>query len=134
MIRAWKVSSLPYEQLHPLADYDRSIFLYNVGSRIWHVLSSVTDSQTQMNKLDPVKRKAAGHKPRHLTWGLLHSAWKSILVVCLMCVFSAIAELSGSVSIQKLLEYLENDGKGANYRPILWVALLFIGESSTYHS
>ena len=47
-----------------------------------------------------------------------------------MCVFSAVAELSGSVSIQKLLEYLENDGKDANYRPILWVALLFIGRSA----
>lgn len=81
-----------------------------------------------MSKLDPIKRDAAGLKSRHVMWGLLQSAWQSILVVCLMCVLSAVAELSGSIGIQKLLEYLETDGKGALYRPILWVALLFIGE------
>jgi len=29
--RAWKVPSLPYDDLHPLADYDRAIYLYKVS-------------------------------------------------------------------------------------------------------
>lgn len=44
-----------------------------------------------------------------------------------MCVVSAAAELSGSLGIQKVLEYLENDGEGATFKPILWILLLFIG-------
>jgi hypothetical protein len=53
--RAWKVSSLPYEGLHPLADYDRAQHLYD----------------KHMDTLDPYRRKKAGKKPRHLFWGLL---------------------------------------------------------------
>jgi len=44
-----------------------------------------------------------------------------------MCVVSGAAELSGSIGIQKVLEYLENDGEGATFKPILWILLLFIG-------
>lgn len=29
--RAWKVPALPYDDLHPLADYDRAIYLYKVS-------------------------------------------------------------------------------------------------------
>jgi hypothetical protein len=29
--RAWQTDSLPYEGLHPMADYDRSEYLYNVS-------------------------------------------------------------------------------------------------------
>jgi len=31
MTRAWKVPALPYDDLHPLADYDRAIYLYKVS-------------------------------------------------------------------------------------------------------
>lgn len=31
------------------------------------------------------------------------------------------------MGIQKVLEYLESDGEGQAFRPILWIALLFVG-------
>jgi hypothetical protein len=37
--RAWKVPALPYDDLHPLADYDRAIYLYKVS----HHLMSMAD-------------------------------------------------------------------------------------------
>jgi ABC-type multidrug transport system fused ATPase/permease subunit len=42
-------------------------------------------------------------------------------------VISGASELSGSLGIQKVLEYLETDGEGATFKPILWILLLFIG-------
>jgi hypothetical protein len=29
--RAWRVPALPYDALHPLADYDRAVYLYKVS-------------------------------------------------------------------------------------------------------
>ena len=82
--------------------------------------------QSHMKKLDPVKRKKAGLRPRHVVWGLMLANWRAISVVCLMCALMAVSELSSSVGIQQLLEYLETDGEGALYRPILRVAILFL--------
>lgn len=48
-------------------------------------------------------------------------------IICLFCVISGATELSGSIGIQKVLEYLETDGEGMTFKPILWVALLFVG-------
>jgi ABC-type multidrug transport system fused ATPase/permease subunit len=48
-------------------------------------------------------------------------------VIFVLCVISGAAELSGSIGIQKVLEYLENNGEGATFKPILWILLLFIG-------
>ena len=31
VLKAWKVPSLPYEDLHPVADYDKADYLYGVG-------------------------------------------------------------------------------------------------------
>jgi hypothetical protein len=46
-----------------------------------------------------------------------------------MSIISGVIELAGPVGIQQLLQYLAVDGQGEAYRPIVWVALLFIGES-----
>jgi hypothetical protein len=51
----------------------------------------------------------------------------AILTIFVLCVVSATAELSGSLGIQKVLEYLENDGEGATFKPILWILMLFVG-------
>jgi ABC-type multidrug transport system fused ATPase/permease subunit len=111
VLKAWRVPALPFEALHPLADYDRAIFLYKQ-----HRL-----------KIDPVRRQQAGLKPRHVFPGLLLSNVRAVATICLFCVISAASELSGSVGIQKVLEYLETDGEGKTFKPILWVALLFVG-------
>lgn len=111
VLKAWRVPSLPFEALHPLADYDRAVFLYKQ-----HRL-----------KIDPIRRQKAGLKPRHVFPGLLLSNVRAVAMICLFCVISGASELSGSVGIQKVLEYLESDGEGETFKPILWVALLFVG-------
>jgi hypothetical protein len=47
-----------------------------------------------------------------------------------MSVISGVIELAGPVGIQQLLQYLAVDGEGESYKPIVWVALLFIGRST----
>lgn len=111
VLKAWKVPALPFDALHPLADYDRAVFLY----------------KRHRLKIDPVRRQKAGLKPRHVFPGLLLSNLRAVAMICLFCVISAASELSGSVGIQKVLEYLETDGEGKTFKPILWVALLFVG-------
>ncbi|TYJ59220.1 hypothetical protein B9479_000209 [Cryptococcus floricola] len=109
--KAWKSPSLPYEALHPLADYDRAAYLYNQN----------------MDKLDPVKRKANGLKPRNLVILLASIFKKEVVFVCAMTTIAAVLELSGSVGINQLLDYLEKDGKGHTLRPIVWIIALFAG-------
>ncbi|WVQ74585.1 hypothetical protein IAR50_004186 [Cryptococcus sp. DSM 104548] len=109
--KAWKSPSLPYEDLHPLADYDRAAYLY----------------KQNMEKLDPVKRKAKGLKRRNLVISLASVFKKEIAFVCLMTAIAAVFELSGSVGINQLLDYLEKDGKGHALRPIVWILFLFVG-------
>lgn len=109
--KAWKSPALPYDDLHPLADYDRAELLYD----------------KHMERLDPIRRKAAGLKPRHLIIGIAATFKFEIFVTCLMCFFAAFLEMAGPIGIQRLLAYLEDDSN-ATIRPIVWIALLFIGE------
>ncbi|WRT65691.1 uncharacterized protein IL334_002636 [Kwoniella shivajii] len=109
--RAWKVSSLPYDDMHPLADYDRAELLY----------------RKHIETLDPVRRRDRGLKPRNLLTSLAVVFKKEIMIICSMSALSAVAEMAGSVGINQLLDYLEKDGEGATLRPIIWIAFLFIG-------
>ncbi|WWC60298.1 uncharacterized protein I303_102867 [Kwoniella dejecticola CBS 10117] len=109
--RAWKTPSLPYDDLHPLADYDRAELLYS----------------KHIDTLDPIRRREKGLKPRNLLIGLLDVFRKEVIIICAMAALSAVAEMAGSVGINKLLDYLEKDGEGATLKPIVWVAFLFIG-------
>lgn len=109
--KAWKVPSLPYEELHPLADYDAASHLY----------------KKHVTFMDPIKRKERGWKPRNLFWTLTYTFRFEAVVTTLLCLFSAAVELSSPVAIQQLLQYLETDGKGATLKPIFWIAVLFLG-------
>ncbi|WVQ79115.1 hypothetical protein IAT38_001210 [Cryptococcus sp. DSM 104549] len=109
--KAWRTPALPFEELHPLADYDHAEFLYN----------------KYMGELDPIRRRAKGLKDRSLLIGLAIVFKREILIVCSVLSISAIVELSGSIGINQLLDYLEKDGKGHKYRPIVWIAFLFLG-------
>ena len=55
--KAWKSPALPYEDLHPLADYDSSDVLY----------------QQYVKKLDVYRRDQQGKKRTHMFWLLLVS-------------------------------------------------------------
>ncbi|ODO04635.1 hypothetical protein I350_05244 [Cryptococcus amylolentus CBS 6273] len=109
--KAWKTPALPYDDLHPLADYDRASYLY----------------KTSMATLDPVKRRAQGLKDRGLVLSLVSVFRREVMITCALSAFSGAFELSSSVGINQLLDYLETDGKGHNVRPIVWVVFLFMG-------
>ncbi|WVF65767.1 hypothetical protein IAT40_000501 [Kwoniella sp. CBS 6097] len=109
--KAWKSPSLPYDELHPLADYDRAEHLYAL----------------HMDTLDPIRRKAKGYKDQNLLVSIFYVFRKEIVVICSMAALSSVAELAGSIGINKLLDYLEKDGKGFVIRPIVWVVFLFLG-------
>lgn len=111
VFKAWGTPALPYDDLHPLADYDGAEFLYD----------------KHITGLDPLKRREKGWKPLHLFWGLLSTFrwqffWSSVL-----CVGAAIGELLPAIAINNVLNYLQNDGVGAKIKPIVWVSLLFLG-------
>ena len=63
--KAWHTTALPYDQLHPLADYDAAEHLYKIN----------------MDHLDPVKRRANGFKPRHLGWTLIWTFRYEVVVM-----------------------------------------------------
>ena len=64
--RAWKTPALPYDELHPLADYDRAQHLYD----------------KHIETLDPVRRRKAGKKVRHLFFSILATFRTEFIVVC----------------------------------------------------
>lgn len=111
VLKAWGTSSLPYEELHPLADYDRAEHLYS----------------QHMTTLDPVRRREQGLPQRHLFFNLAYAFRSTLFWACIMCIIAAIAEIMPVYAIKNVLTYLETDGEGARIRPILWVSLLFLG-------
>ena len=64
---AYRATKLEYEQLPPLADYDRAAYL----------------KKRSFGHLDPLKRS----KQRHMFWGLMRVFWKEY---CVMSVAIAI--------------------------------------------
>lgn len=111
VFKAWGTTALPYEDLHPLADYDRAEFLYD----------------QHMETLDPVRRREAGLPKRHLFFTLTYAFRSTLFWASVMCVIGAIAEIMPAYAIKNVLTYLQTDGEGARIRPIVWVALLFLG-------
>jgi len=109
--KAWKSPALPYDDLQPMADYDKAAHLH----------------KHNVPNLDPIKRRQRGLKKRHLFPLLLNNYRFEAIMTSLMCVFCAVFELSGSVAINQLLAYLEGNGKDAQIRPIVWIGLLFVG-------
>jgi hypothetical protein len=63
---AYRSPKLEYEQLPPLADYDRASYL----------------KQRSFDELDPLRRA----KQRHLFWGLIVVFWKEYCIMAAMLV------------------------------------------------
>ncbi|CEL51761.1 ATP-binding cassette transporter abc4 OS=Schizosaccharomyces pombe (strain 972 / ATCC 24843) GN=abc4 PE=3 SV=1 [Rhizoctonia solani AG-1 IB] len=107
---AYRVPKLEYEQLPPLADYDRASYLRHRG----------------FDKLDPLRRT----KQRHLFWGLMEVFWREYCIMAVMITIKAIMEFAGPVGIKYLLEYLQKTQKGEDpgfIRPWFWILWLFLG-------
>ncbi|KAF8594046.1 hypothetical protein BDV93DRAFT_529547 [Ceratobasidium sp. AG-I] len=106
---AYRAPKLAYEQLPPLADYDRAAHLKARG----------------FDPLDPFSRKE--EERRYLFWGLLLVFRRDYLEMICMLAIRAVMEFAGPLGIRFLLRYLENPSDPGPVRPWVWVLWLFIG-------
>ncbi|KEP45171.1 ABC transporter, partial [Rhizoctonia solani 123E] len=107
---AYRAPKLEYDQLPPLADYDRASHLRQRG----------------FDKLDPRRRT----KQRHLFWGLMEVFWREYCIMAVTISIRAPLEFAGPVGIKYLLEYLQNIQKHEDpgyFRPWFWILWLFLG-------
>ncbi|KAF8610181.1 P-loop containing nucleoside triphosphate hydrolase protein [Ceratobasidium sp. AG-I] len=104
---AYSATKLEYEQLPPLADYDRAAYL----------------KKRSFGHLDPLKHK----KQRHMFWGLMRIFWKEYLVMAVTITVKALTGFAGPLGIRFLLKYLEDPTDPGYFRPWVWVMLLFLG-------
>ncbi|TBU53541.1 hypothetical protein BD310DRAFT_937787 [Dichomitus squalens] len=105
--KAYKVPHLPYEELPPIADYDRAKHLV---ARAFPIL-------------DPFQ---AG-KRRHVFWSLMTVFRWEYTVLSVLILLRVVATFTSPIGIYQLLQYLETNGEGAVVRPWVWISWLFFG-------
>ncbi|KAG9103574.1 hypothetical protein FRC06_009826 [Ceratobasidium sp. 370] len=106
---AYRSPKLEYEQLPPLADYDRAAYL----------------KQRSFDQLDPLRRGVK--KQRHLFWGLMEVFRREYCIMAVMITIKAVMEFAGPVGIRFLLKYLQNPAEPGFFRPWVWILWLFLG-------
>ncbi|KAF8610641.1 hypothetical protein BDV93DRAFT_484022 [Ceratobasidium sp. AG-I] len=104
---AYRTTKLEYEQLPPLADYDRAAYL----------------KKRSFDHLDPLKR----NKQRHMFWSLMRVFWREFLVLAIAITIKALMGFAAPLGIRFLLKYLEDPTDPGYFRPWVWVMWLFLG-------
>ncbi|QRW27528.1 ABC transporter transmembrane region [Rhizoctonia solani] len=104
---AYRAPKLEYEQLPPLADYDRASHL----------------KERSFSKLDPLKQT----KPRYFFWGLMAVFWKEYVVMAITLIIKAMMDFAGPIGIKYILRYLETPSDPGYLRPWFWILWLLIG-------
>lgn len=112
IFKAWKVTALPYDDLPPLADTDTAEHLRN---RMMHILDPLSSSP----------RAIKGR--RHLGWRILQAWWKEATACLFLSVAYAIVEFFSVIGVNRLLSYLETDGKDAIVRPEVYILMIGVG-------
>lgn len=98
----WK-EKLDYEDLPPMADYDRAEHL---RSQTFRFLSPFTTPSPSANPKDDEKPKK---KPRkYLLWNLFRTFWRVQAVVALMTLVRALSSFASPFAVRELLAYLES--------------------------
>ncbi|KZT53818.1 hypothetical protein CALCODRAFT_486059 [Calocera cornea HHB12733] len=107
---AYRQPKLPYDQLPPLPDYDRSRHL----------------AKRSFATLDPLERRERGLKDRNMFWALMEVfRWDYIRMATLMSI-RVFAGFLGPIGINRLLTYLEHPEYVTDVRPWVWILLLLI--------
>ncbi|KAL0950644.1 hypothetical protein HGRIS_007432 [Hohenbuehelia grisea] len=107
---AYRSPHLDYDQLPPLADYDRATHLRDIS----------------FPYLDPFKRIKT-KKRRHIFFGLMNTFRSEYFVLITTLAVSMAAGFTTPVGVNRLLRYLETNGQDAFVRPWVWVLCLFWG-------
>ncbi|KAL7413558.1 P-loop containing nucleoside triphosphate hydrolase protein [Mrakia frigida] len=111
VFHAWSLPSLPFEDLPALGDHDKAVYLRT----------------TMLFQLDPHSKdaRAPKNKKRHLGWRILRVWWKEFAIKCVLSVLYVLLEFAAPLGVNRLLTYLEEEGKGAILKP--WVYIVAIG-------
>ncbi|KIK08096.1 hypothetical protein K443DRAFT_672979 [Laccaria amethystina LaAM-08-1] len=107
VFKAYNVAHLPYDELPPLCDYDRSKVL--------------TDKA--FVHLDAFK----GAKKRHLFFNLIRVFWKDYFFAACGITGQAVFGFASPLAINRILNYLETRGADSFVRPWFWIMWLFLG-------
>ncbi|KZO90148.1 hypothetical protein CALVIDRAFT_569307 [Calocera viscosa TUFC12733] len=107
---AWRLPSLPYDKLPPLADTSWSI---NLRKRA-------------MDRLDPLRRRELGKKDQHILFGLFDIFRWEFISMAFFLILQVLVGFMGPIGINRLLTYIERDGEGATVRPWVWIGFLFL--------
>ncbi|KAF7377593.1 p-loop containing nucleoside triphosphate hydrolase protein [Mycena sanguinolenta] len=104
---AHRLPHLPLEMLPPLADYDHAQHL-------------------QMRSF-PHMDRFSGAKRRHIFFGIMRVFRVEYTVLALTTATQVAANFLSPVGVNRLLNYMETNGKDATYRPWVWVLWIFLG-------
>jgi hypothetical protein len=117
--KAYKMPNIPLTDLPPLADSDHSKYL--VRAAFPH-LDPHAEHDVETKSRRSTKQKK---RPRHIFFALVQVFRKDIITITFLLLLNNAATLLSPYGLKKLLEYLENGGKGATVRPWVWIASLF---------
>ncbi|KAK0496137.1 P-loop containing nucleoside triphosphate hydrolase protein [Armillaria luteobubalina] len=108
IIAAYRVAHLSYEQLPPLADYDRCRYL---KAKAFKYLDTFL-----------------GAKKQHVSFGLLRVfAWEFAIMALIMSI-EACSHFAAPIGINRLLRYIEKgEEEAGQYRPWVWIVWIFLG-------
>lgn len=107
VIAAYHVAHLSYEQLPPLADYDRCRYL---KAKAFKYLDTFL-----------------GAKKQHMFFGLMRVfAWEFTIMAPMISI-EASAHFAAPIGINRLLRYIEKGEEGTQYRPWVWIVWIFLG-------
>ncbi|KAG8882444.1 hypothetical protein FRB97_008260 [Tulasnella sp. 331] len=105
--KAYSVPHLPYEDFPALADTDHAEYLREVS----------------FPHLDPEQKPVKG---RHIFFGLLRIYRRDYFKLGLFLIVRPVAGFMAPLTINRLLAYVEDGGRGTIIRPWVWIATLFI--------
>ncbi|KAF7364891.1 Multidrug resistance-associated ABC transporter protein [Mycena venus] len=109
---AYRESQLQEDELYPLCDTDGAAHLKN---RSFKYLDSFSGRKSR----------------RHIFFGLMRIFRREFTILAGLMVLSVLANYSGPLAINKLLQYIEMRDQGADVvnvvRPWVWIGLIFLG-------
>ncbi|GJE87809.1 multidrug resistance-associated ABC transporter [Phanerochaete sordida] len=103
----YRSPTMTTEQLPPLCDYER---MKNM-------------SKTAFPYLDPASAKSS----QHLFWGIMRLYKWQFLQLWLTTTLFVPSNLITPIAVNRILHYLETDGRDASIRPWFWVSLFCLG-------
>ncbi|KAJ7288436.1 P-loop containing nucleoside triphosphate hydrolase protein [Mycena rebaudengoi] len=117
-------SGLTYGYLDPLI-----LLAYRNGGLSPVQLPALADSDSTNQlvcKSFPVLDPWSGAASRHLFFGFLKVFKREYITLVLLQICNVALQFAGPIVMNRLLAYLQNEGKGSTIRPWVWILALFL--------